>query len=56
MAIIWSRQDQFGRVALVSLMAVGVSTVAYAGWVRTVRGHLVHWERVGRCGGKCGGG
>ncbi|THV45500.1 hypothetical protein BGAL_0481g00010 [Botrytis galanthina] len=56
MAIIWSRQDQFGWVALISLMAVGVSTVAYAGWVRTVRGHLVHWERVGRCGGKCGGG
>ncbi|KAF7884246.1 uncharacterized protein EAF02_004582 [Botrytis sinoallii] len=56
MAIIWSRQDQFGWVALVSLVAVGVSTVVYAGWVRTVRGHLVHWERVGRCGGKCGGG
>ncbi|KAF7951343.1 hypothetical protein EAE96_006659 [Botrytis aclada] len=56
MAIIWSRQDQFGWVALVSLMAVGGSTVVYAGWVRSVRGHLVHWERVGRCGGKCGGG
>ncbi|KAF7895357.1 hypothetical protein EAF00_007171 [Botryotinia globosa] len=56
MAIIWSRQDQFGWVALVSLMAVGGSTVVYAGWVRTVRGHLIHWERVGRCGGKCGGG
>ncbi|KAK6594440.1 iron transporter [Botrytis cinerea] len=56
MAILWSRQDQFRWVAVVSLMAVGVSSVVYAGWVRSVRGHLVHWERVGRCGGKCGGG
>lgn len=33
--------------------AVLVSTVSYAAWVRSVRGHLVHWERFG---GKCGKG
>lgn len=56
MAMIWSRPEQFKWVALVSLGAVIVSAVLYAGWVRSVRGHLVHWERVGGCAGKCGRG
>lgn len=56
MAMIWSRPEQFKWVALVSLGAVGGSAGLYAMWVRSVRGHLVHWDRVGRCAGKCGGG
>ncbi|CAD6447183.1 4ec8d017-a799-404d-8a27-b26c25b000c8 [Sclerotinia trifoliorum] len=56
MAMVWSRPEQFKWVALVSLAAVGLSAVIYAGWVRSVRGHLVHWERVCRCTKKCGRG
>lgn len=56
MAMIWSRPEEFKWVALVSLGAVIVSAVLYAAWVRSVRGHLVHWERIGGCAGKCGGG
>ncbi|ESZ93635.1 hypothetical protein SBOR_5984 [Sclerotinia borealis F-4128] len=56
MAMIWSRPEQFEWVALVSLGAVVVSATLYAGWVRSVRGHLVHWERVSGCAGKCGRG
>ncbi|KAF7868664.1 hypothetical protein EAF04_005194 [Stromatinia cepivora] len=60
MAMVWSRPEQFKWVALVSLGAVGLSAVMYAGWVRSVRGHLVHWERVckyaERCAKKCGRG
>ncbi|KAJ8058287.1 hypothetical protein OCU04_012481 [Sclerotinia nivalis] len=56
MAMVWSRPEQFKWVALVSLGAVGFSAVMYAGWVRSVRGHLVHWERVCRRTNKCGRG
>ncbi|KAM3071354.1 hypothetical protein ACMFMG_008945 [Clarireedia jacksonii] len=53
MAMIWHRPEQFRWIALVSLAAVAVSSVMYAGWVRRVRGHLVHWEKLG-AGCKCG--
>lgn len=47
-----SSPDQFVWVATVSLGAVGVSAVAYAGWHLRLRGHLVHWEKVGElCAG-----
>ncbi|TVY82796.1 Solute carrier family 40 member [Lachnellula suecica] len=42
------RPEQFKWIALVSLVAVAVSTVTYAGWVWKMRGHLVHWERIGK--------
>ncbi|KAI9644897.1 hypothetical protein NHQ30_006931 [Ciborinia camelliae] len=54
MAMVWSRPEQFKWVALVSLGAVVLSAMLYAGWVRSVRGHLVHWEKMGGCAGKCG--
>ena len=31
-----------------SWLAVAVSTVADAGWVWKMRGHLVHWEKFGK--------
>lgn len=42
-----SDPSQFIWVAMVSLAAVGVATVAYAGWHMRLRGHLVHWDRLG---------
>ncbi|APA06317.1 hypothetical protein sscle_01g010870 [Sclerotinia sclerotiorum 1980 UF-70] len=56
MAMIWSRPEQFKWLAFVSLGAVGLSAVLYAAWVRSVRGHLVHWEWVCRCTKECGRG
>ncbi|KAH6678385.1 hypothetical protein B0J14DRAFT_650605 [Halenospora varia] len=53
--ILW-RPEQFKWIALMSLCAVGTSTVMYAGWVRWMRGHLVHWERLAGCGSQCGKG
>ncbi|KAH8663143.1 Ferroporti-1, partial [Tricladium varicosporioides] len=53
--VLW-KPEQFKWIALLSLCAVGVSTVMYAGWVWWMRGHLVHWERLPGCGGKCGRG
>ncbi|KAG4432221.1 hypothetical protein IFR05_012302, partial [Cadophora sp. M221] len=48
MAIILSRPGDFKWIALVSLLAVGLSTGMYAAWVARMRGHLVHWERLGK--------
>lgn len=47
MAIVFHRPEQFKWIALISLIAVLTSTVAYAGWVWKMRGHLVHWEKIG---------
>jgi iron-regulated transporter 1 len=54
-AMILASPEQFKFLALLSLGAVAISTVSYAGWVWWVRGHLVHWERVGVCGHECKG-
>ena len=48
--IILHRPDQFRWLAAGSCCAVAVSSVAYSGWVRGRRGHLVHWERCVGCG------
>lgn len=47
-AIILSRPEQFKWIALMGWTAVAISTVTYAGWVWRMRGHLVHWERLGK--------
>jgi iron-regulated transporter 1 len=47
-AIILHRPEQFKWIALMSWTAVAVSTVIYTGWVWRMRGHLVHWERLGK--------
>jgi iron-regulated transporter 1 len=46
LALVWSRPDDFRWIACVGAGSVGLATVAYAGWVRAQRGHLVHWERL----------
>ncbi|TVY46138.1 Solute carrier family 40 member [Lachnellula subtilissima] len=51
-AIVLHRPEQFKWIALMSLGATAISTVAYAGWVWKMRGHLVHWDRIGK-GCKC---
>ena len=38
--------NMYEYMSLMSWMAVAISTVAYAGWVWKMRGHLVHWERL----------
>jgi iron-regulated transporter 1 len=43
---IFSDPNQFVWVAVVSLVAVGVATIGYAGWHLRLRGHLVHWDRI----------
>lgn len=43
-----SRPEQFKWMALISLGAVACSTAMYTFWVRKHRGHLVHWERIGK--------
>ena len=47
MTLILHRPEQFKWIAFISLLAVGASTFAYAGWVWKMRGHLVHWEKLG---------
>ncbi|CAG8953253.1 hypothetical protein HYFRA_00003456 [Hymenoscyphus fraxineus] len=49
MGIFLGRPEDFKWIASVSLIAVGISSIAYAGWVRHRRGHLVHWEKVSQC-------
>jgi iron-regulated transporter 1 len=51
-AMILSRPSEFKYLATGSLAAVALSTLVYAGWVWKMRGHLVHWERLGK-GCKC---
>ncbi len=46
--IILHKPEQFKWIATMSWCAVGVSSLAYAGWVWWVRGHLVHWERLSK--------
>ena len=46
--IILHKPEHFKWIAIMSWFAVLVSTVAYAGWVWKMRGHLVHWERIGK--------
>ncbi|CZT01617.1 related to ferroportin 1 [Rhynchosporium agropyri] len=48
LAIVLSRPQDFKWIAVISLLAVCVSTVVYAAWVGKMRGHLVHWERLGK--------
>ena len=50
-AAIFSRPEDFRWLAVGSLGAVGMSTCMYAFWVRQQRGHLMHWESIGKgCG------
>lgn len=51
--LVFHRPEQFKWIALISLAAVAVGTVSYAGWVWKRRGHLVHWEKIGTAC-KCG--
>jgi iron-regulated transporter 1 len=46
MTIVLHRPEQFKWIALISFVAVTISTIAYAGWVWKMRGHLVHWEKI----------
>ena len=46
--IVLHKPEQFKWIASFSWAAVLFSTVAYAGWVWKMRGHLVHWERIGK--------
>ena len=46
--IVLHKPEQFKWIAGFSWVAVMVSTAAYAGWVWRMRGHLVHWERLGK--------
>lgn len=43
-----SKPEDFRWIALISTGAVGLSTGMYAFWVRRQRGHLMHWERIGK--------
>ena len=54
-AIILHRPEQFKWLVLGSFLCVGLSMIIYAGWVRRVRGHLVHWENMGKCKSLIGG-
>ena len=45
---ILSRPQDFKWLALGSLGAVACSSAMYAAWVRIQRGHLTHWDAVGK--------
>ncbi|KAJ5047373.1 uncharacterized protein L3040_003200 [Drepanopeziza brunnea f. sp. 'multigermtubi'] len=47
-AIFLSRPEDFRWIAMMSFGATVVSAVMYAAWVWRMRGHLVHWEKLGR--------
>ncbi|KAI1456918.1 Ferroporti-1 [Annulohypoxylon moriforme] len=53
-AIAFPRTEQYRWLALASLVAVTVSWIMYAFWVRRQRGHLVHWEKLAQ--GLCSSG
>ncbi|KAI3332694.1 Ferroportin1-domain-containing protein [Ustulina deusta] len=46
-AIAFPRVEQYRWLALASLVSVVASWCLYAWWVRSQRGHLVHWEKLG---------
>ena len=48
LAAIFSRPEHFHLLALGSLGAVLCSACMYSLWVRAQRGHLMHWERLGK--------
>jgi solute carrier family 40 (iron-regulated transporter), member 1 len=47
-AIAMPRPEQFKWLSLASFLAVLVSWVMYALWLRGQRGHLLHWEKLGK--------
>ncbi|MCJ1479464.1 hypothetical protein MMC13_008150 [Lambiella insularis] len=47
-AAIASKPEYFHWLAVSSFGAVLCSTAGYAVWVRRQRGHLLHWERIGK--------
>lgn len=48
LGVIISKPKDFRWIALISVGAVAVSAAMYAFWVRRQRGHLMHWERMGK--------
>ncbi|TGJ83321.1 hypothetical protein E0Z10_g5456 [Xylaria hypoxylon] len=46
-AIAFPQVEQYRWLALASLVSVVLSWFIYACWVRSQRGHLVHWEKLG---------
>ncbi|KAI0206228.1 Ferroportin1-domain-containing protein [Astrocystis sublimbata] len=46
-AIAFPRVEQYRWLALASLTSVVIGWCMYAWWVRSQRGHLVHWEKIG---------
>ncbi|KAI3318382.1 Ferroporti-1 [Xylariaceae sp. AK1471] len=46
-AIAFPRVEQYRWLALASLVCVLISWCMYTAWVRSQRGHLVHWEKFG---------
>ncbi|PBP27372.1 putative solute carrier family 40 (iron-regulated transporter) [Diplocarpon rosae] len=51
--IFLSRPEDFKWIAIMSFGATVLSSVMYAGWVWKMRGHLVHWEKLGKgCRGR----
>ena len=47
-AAIWSKPQQFGSLALVSMSALIASAMLYCGWVLTERGKLANWPSWGK--------
>lgn len=48
LGVIISKPEDFRWIALISVGAVALSAVMYAFWVRRQRGHLMHWEKMGK--------
>ncbi|KAI0415622.1 Ferroportin1-domain-containing protein [Xylaria grammica] len=46
-AIAFPQVEQYRWLALASLVSVVLSWLMYSWWIRTQRGHLVHWEKLG---------
>ncbi|KAI1326278.1 Ferroportin1-domain-containing protein [Xylariaceae sp. FL0255] len=45
-AVIFPHPEQFRWLALASLIGVTISWAMYCFWVRSQRGHLLHWDRL----------